>query len=94
MCEGEVDRFKGPTPEKPKTSEDLYMDVRSNANTSISFGFCAIVVNDPVQSESISTTHTALKLNAPPHTPHNYLQEAQTAIGIHLVSTRRHTHKL
>ena len=65
MCEGEVEgkgsrlvtvRFKGPTPEKPKTSEDLYMDVRSNTNTSISFGVCAIVVNDPVQSES--TTHT------------------------------------
>ena len=63
MCEGEVEgsrlvtvRFKGPTPEKPKTSEDLYMDVRSNTNTNISFGFCAIVVNDPVQSES--TTHT------------------------------------
>ena len=63
MCEGEVEgsrlvtvRFKGPTPEKPKTSEDLYMDVRSNTNTSISFGVCAIVVNDLVHEVKVPRT--------------------------------------
>ena len=49
-------RFKGPTPEKPKTSEDLYMDVRSNTNTSISFGVCAIVVNDLVHEVKVPRT--------------------------------------